>query len=351
MDVISYAFVIAALFWWRRPVAAQDVLAERFPGAFRAGLRYARASRELHVVLLRAFLFFALASSVWALLPLVARQLLGGGASFYGILLGAVGLGAIGGALVMPRLRARLSADGLLLLAALLAALVMVVLSCAPPQWVALAALLVLGSAWITALTTLSGVAQSILPNWVRGRSLAVYLTVFNGAMTAGSLAWGAIAEWSGVPFALLAGAGGLVLVGLLAHRVKLPRGEADLVPSNHWPEPLTAEPVEHDRGPVLILIEYRIDPAERAAFAAALTRLSAERRRDGAYAWGLTEDAADPGVMLEWFQVESWAEHLRQHRRVSKADADIQQEVLRFHRGERPPQVRHLLAVDQGAG
>ncbi|MNC49359.1 hypothetical protein D3C75_985330 [compost metagenome] len=153
------------------------------------------------------------------------------------------------------------------------------------------------------------------------------------------------------MPFALLAGAGGLVLVGLLAHRVKLPRREADLVPSNHWPEPLTAEPVEHDRGPVLILIEYRIDPAERAAFAAALSRLSAARRRDGAYAWGLTEDAADPGVMLEWFQVESWAEHLRQHRRVSRADADIQQEVLRFHIGERPPLVRHLLAVDQGAG
>lgn len=351
VDVVSYAFVIAALLWWRRPVVARDELAERFPGAFRAGLRYARASRELHVVLLRAFLFFALASSVWALLPLVARQLLGGGAGFYGVLLGAVGLGAIGGALVLPRLRARLSADGLLLLAALLAALVMVLLACAPPRWAALAALLVLGAAWITALTTLSGVAQAILPNWVRGRSLAVYLTVFNGAMTAGSLAWGAIAQWSGVPFALFAGAGGLVLVGLLAHRVKLPRGEADLVPSNHWPEPLTAEPVEHDRGPVLILIEYRIDPTERAAFASALTRLSAERRRDGAYAWGLTEDAADPGTMLEWFQVESWAEHLRQHRRVSRADADLQQEVLRFHIGERPPLVRHLLAVDQGAG
>lgn len=351
VDVISYLFVIAALLWWRRPIAEQDVLAERFPGAFRAGLRYARASHELHVVLLRAFLFFALASSVWALLPLVARKLLGGGAGFYGILLGAVGLGAIGGAIVMPGLRKQLSNDGLLLAAAIVTAAVMAFLSFAPPQWAAVTALLLLGAAWITALTTLNGVAQAILPNWVRGRSLAVYLTVFNGAMTAGSLAWGAIAEWRGVPFTLLAGAGGLVLVGLLAHRVKLPRGEADLVPSNHWPEPLTAEPVEHDRGPVLILIEYRIDPADRAAFVAAVTHLSAERRRDGAYAYGLTEDSADPGLMLEWFQVESWAEHLRQHRRVSKADADLQQEVLRFHRGAEPPIVRHLLAANKGDG
>ncbi|WP_372876421.1 MFS transporter [Pseudomonas sp.] len=347
VDVITYVFVISALLWWRRPVAAQDVLAERFPGAFRAGLRYARASRELHVVLVRAFVFFALASSVWALLPLVARSLLGGGAGFYGILLGAVGLGAIAGAIIMPKLREHLSADGLLLLAALVTAAVMAFLSFAPPQWAAVAALLALGAAWITALTTLNGVAQAILPNWVRGRSLAVYLTVFNGAMTAGSLGWGAVATLIGVPFTLLTGAAGLVVLGLGAHRLKLPKGEADLMPSRHWPEPLTAAPVEHDRGPVLIQIEYRISPEERADFLKALARLSAERRRDGAYAWGITEDAADPGLMLEWFQVESWAEHLRQHHRVSKADADIQTEVLRFHRGEGRPVVRHFLAFN----
>ncbi|GAB2478782.1 MFS transporter [Comamonas humi] len=347
VDVISYAFVVAALLWWPRPQATQDALSERFSGAFRAGLRYARASRELHVVLLRAFLFFLLASSVWALLPLVARQLLSGGASFYGILLGAVGVGAIGGAVVMPRLRARLDADGLLLLAALLTAAVMAFLSWAPPQWAAVAALLVLGMAWITALTTLNGVAQAILPNWVRGRSLAVYLTVFNGAMTVGSLSWGAVAQWTSVPAALLIGAAGLVLVGLVAHRIKLPTGDADLVPSNHWPEPLTAAPVEHDRGPVLIQIEYRIAPESRADFLKALARLSSERRRDGAYAWGVAEDSSDPGLMLEWFQVESWAEHLRQHQRVSKADADVQDEVLRYHQGGQRPVVRHFLAFN----
>ncbi|GAA5235428.1 MFS transporter [Verticiella sediminum] len=347
VDVISYVFVVAALLWWPRPKAAQDVLSERFVGAFRAGLRYARASRELHVVLVRAFLFFALASSVWALLPLVARQLLGGGAGFYGILLGAVGLGAIGGAVVMPRLRARLDADGLLLAAALVTAVVMTFLSFSPPQWAAVAALLVLGMAWITALTTLNGVAQAILPNWVRGRSLAVYLTVFNGAMTVGSLSWGAVAQWTSVPFTLLAGAAGLVLVGVVAHRIKLPTGEADLVPSNHWPEPLMAVPIENDRGPVLIQIEYRIAPENRADFLKALARLSGERRRDGAYAWGIAEDSGDPGLMLEWFQVESWAEHLRQHKRVSKADADVQEDVLRFHQGEQRPVVRHFLAFN----
>lgn len=347
VDVLSYAVVIAALIWWKRPATQRDALSERFPGAFRAGLRYARASHELHVVLLRAFLFFAMASSVWALLPLVARQLLEGGPGFYGILLGAVGLGAIGGAVIMPRLRMYLSADGLLLTSALVTSAVMALLSLAPPKWLAVSSLLILGAAWITALTTLNGVAQAILPNWVRGRSLAVYLTVFNGALAAGSLAWGVIAQGIGVPLALLSGAAGLAAIGCIAHRIKLPKGETDLMPSNHWPEPLTATPVEYDQGPVLIQIEYRVALEDRSAFLKILSRLSAERRRDGAYAWGITEDSSDPSLLLEWFQVESWAEHLRQHKRVSRSAADIQEEVRRFHQGEERPVVRHFLTFN----
>ena len=347
-DVASYILVIAALVWWPRAKNADDALSENFFGAFRAGLRYTRASKPLHVVLLRAAIFFAFASAVWALLPLVARQLLGGDAGFYGLLLGSVGAGAIGGALVMPRLRQRLDADGLLLGAAVVTALVMAVLSLAPPQWVAIAVLLFLGAAWITALTTLNGVAQAVLPNWVRGRGLAVYLTVFNGAMTAGSLGWGAVAEAAGVPGTLLIGAVGLLIAGLIMHRIKLPSGEADLVASNHWPEPLVAEPVAHGRGPVLILIDYHVEKLNRTKFLHALNDMSSERRRDGAYGWGVTEDSADPEKITEWFMVESWAEHLRQHKRVSHADADLQSKVLAFHTGPEKPLVRHLLTINK---
>lgn len=346
-DVMSYIIVVGALFWWKRPQGADDALSERFTGAFRAGLRYAKASRELHVVLLRAAIFFACASAVWALLPLVARNLLGGGAGFYGVLLGAVGAGAIGGALLLPKLRTRLDADGLLLLSAVVTAAVMATLTLKPPQWLAIVILLLLGAAWIVALTTLNGVAQAILPNWVRGRALAVYLTVFNGAMTVGSLGWGAVAEAVGLRGTLLIGAGALLIAGLIMHRIKLPAGEADLAPSNHWPEPLTAAEIDNDRGPVLILIEYSVPPADRESFLRAIHALSVERRRDGAYGWGVTEDTADPDKLVEWFMVSSWAEHLRQHRRVSKADADLQNEVARFHAGSSGPVVRHFIHVD----
>ncbi len=346
-DVASYIVVIAALIWWPRAKNANDALQEKFFGAFRAGLRYTKSSRPLHVVLVRAAIFFAFASAVWALLPLVARQLLGGDASFYGILLGAVGAGAIGGALIMPKLREHLSSDGLLLGSAIVTALVMTALSFAPPQWLAIVVLLFLGAAWITALTTLNGTAQAVLPNWVRGRGLAVYLTVFNGAMTAGSLGWGAIGSAVGIPATLLIGAVSLLIAGFIMHRLKLPTGEADLIPSNHWPEPLVEEPVAHDRGPVLILIEYQVEKQNRAEFLKAINDLAHERRRDGAYGWGVTEDAADGQKIVEWFMVESWAEHLRQHKRVSNADADLQGKVLAYHSGSERPVVRHFLTIN----
>jgi MFS family permease len=346
-DVLSYVFVVSALLWWRRPKVEDNGLSEHFFGAFRAGIRYARASRELHVVLLRAAVFFVFSSSVWALLPLVARQMLGGTAGFYGILLGAVGAGAIGGAVLLPRLRQRLNADGLVLLAAVITAVVMALLSLAPPQWLAVLLLLALGAGWIIALTSLNGAAQGVLPNWVRGRGLAIYLMVFNGAMAAGSLLWGLIAQEIGVAATLLAGGIGLLVISLLFHRIRLPEGEADLQPSNHWPEPLLNTPVENDRGPVMIQVEYRVRLEDRPQFLRTLQRLSRVRRRDGAYAWGLTEHTADPQCVMEWFMVESWAEHLRQHQRVSHADADLQQEALQFHIGPEKPLVHHFLSLD----
>jgi len=346
-DIVSDLIVIAALVWWRRAPRADDELSEHFFGAFRAGLRFVRSSHELHVVLMRAAIFFAFSSALWALLPLVARQLLGGNAGFYGVLLGAVGAGAILGALALPRLRRRFDADGLLLRAAVIAAIIMAVLALAPPRWLAVVILLGLGGAWIVALTSLNGAAQAILPSWVRGRGLAVYLMIVNGAMAGGSLGWGIVAGALSVPATLLVSACGLFVVAFILHRIKLPAGEADLKPSNYWPEPLTADPVEHDRGPVLVLIEYRIAKDDRLKFFQCLKRLSQARRRDGAYGWGITEDAADSERIVEWFMVESWAEHLRQHHRLSNADADIQRETTQFHIGPNPPVVRHFLSLE----
>jgi predicted MFS family arabinose efflux permease/quinol monooxygenase YgiN len=345
VDAGSYLLVIAALLWWRRPTAPDDALRERFAGAFRAGLRFAFASAELRRVLLRAALFFVGAGAIWALLPLVSRILLGGDAAFFGLSLGAVGVGAVAGATLLPRIRARFGAEGVMLIAALAVAAVLVGVAAAPPRPLALALLFVMGAAWIAALTTLSGTVQAILPNWVRGRGLSIYIMAFNGALAAGSLLWGLAAEAAGLSGALVLAALTLVVSSLVARRLPLPEGEADLMPSGHWAEPTLAAPVGGDRGPVLVTVTYRVRSEDRAAFLSALAAFAPERRRDGAYAWGVGEDAADPTRIVEWFMVESWAEHLRQHRRVTGADAERQRDALRLHEGPDPPIVSHIVS------
>ena len=345
-DVASYFFVVAALLYWKRPTKAKTELNEHFFGAFRAGLRYVRASRDLHRVLLRAACYFAFASAIWALLPLVARNMLHGTAGFYGLLLGAVGAGAIAGALLLPRFRLRMGNDGLLLLSALLSAVVMLALAFSPPQWLALLLMVILGVGWIIALTTLNGVAQAVLPDWVRGRGLAVYLMVFNGTLAGGSLVWGLIAQHIGLANTLLLAGVILLISALLLKRLVLPAGEADLQPAQRWAEPVVSDEVDVRRGPVMIQVRYQVPQSDRADFKRAMRKLAAARRRDGAYAWGLMEQSDDPTALLEWFLVESWQEHLRQHQRVSHADVELQQAVLQYHQGDEPPQVSHHISI-----
>ncbi len=346
-DALSFIPFVAALLWWKRPGSAQGGLPpERVTSAMVAGVRYARSSPMLRATLVRAGVFFLFASAPWALLPLIVRNELAGDAALYGLILAGVGAGAILGALVMPRIRAALSPGRMVTAGTALVALCCVLFAMLRLPAAVIGVALVFGLAWIVVLTSLNVAAQASLPNWVRGRGLAIYLTVFSGAMTVGSLVWGQAAASFGVSSALVA-AGLLGLAaGGLATAVPLPSGDLDLSPSGHWPEPASVGDHAGNRGPVMVAIEYRIAPSDAADFAVAIRDLAAERRRDGAYDWILLEDAGDPALRVECFFVASWVEHLRQHERVTVADADAQARVRLYHRGEEPPLVRHLIAV-----
>jgi hypothetical protein len=294
----------------------------------------------------RALAFFAFASAYWALLPLIARDLLDGGPQLYGILLACIGAGAVIGALFLPRIRAVIGPDHLVAVGTVATAAVMGLLALSSDAVVAASACLIAGAAWIAVLSSLNVAAQVALPVWVKARGLSVYLVVFFGAMTGGSVLWGQVATVLSIPVSLLVSGGGLIIALFWVRRWKLPAGEAlDLAPSMHWPAPMVAEEVEHDRGPVMVTIEYRVNPTRAADFVAALEDLSHERRRDGAFAWGLFEDAAEPGRYLEYFMVESWLEHLRQHRRVTGADRDIQERARACLTEGSTPRVSHFLA------
>jgi MFS family permease/quinol monooxygenase YgiN len=348
INAISNLGIVFSLLWWRPATRAGTLLpAERFGRAILAGLRYARHNRHLRATLVRAAGFFLFASAYWALLPLVAREQIGGGPDLYGVLLGMIGLGAVAGAFFLPWLKTRVGADWLVGLGALGQALAMVLYGIAREPATALAASAIAGASWIGALATLSVSAQVALPDWVRARVLALYTTVFFGCLTIGSAVWGEVAFAVGLANAHFLAAAGAVAAVALTWRWKLQTGTSiDLSPSMHWPAPLTAQAIEQDRGPVLVTVEYRIDPHNRDAFLEALAGVEQERRRDGAYAWGVFEDAAEQGRMVETFLLESWLEHLRQHERVTNADRLLQEAVRRFDLSG-SPRVTHFIAAD----
>lgn len=347
LNAVSFVFVIAVLWWWKPPIATDSNLpAERFWSAVRAGMRYARSSGPLRATLIRAVLFFIFSSAYWALLPLIARNRLQGGPETYGILLGAVGVGAISAALILPRIKARFGADRMVASGALGTAFVLAASAIVTSSVLATAISVVAGACWIAVMSGLNVSSQVALPDWVRARGLSIFIMIFFGSMTFGSLIWGQTAVWVGIPWTLSIAAMG-ALIGVGASRpFKLLQGAGmDFSPSLHWPAPVVAQAIEADRGPVMVTIEYRIDAVNARDFVAAIHELKHERLRDGAYAWGLFEDVAEPGRYLEYFMEASWFEHLRHHNRVSNADRVIHERVRAFHRGDAEPTVRHFLA------
>ena len=348
LDALSNLGVIGALLWWRAPLTGASRLpAERFASAMRTGFRHARHNPHLRATLIRAVAFFLFASAYWALLPLVARNQIAGGPALYGVLLGAIGAGAVGGAFALPWAKSRLGPDRMVVAATVGTAVSLVLFGLARVPIVALLASILAGASWIAVLANLNVSAQVALPDWVRGRGLAIFVTVFFGSMTLGSGVWGEVADIAGLPLTHFIAAAGALLAIPLTRRWKLQTGAGvDLTPSMHWPVPVVTHEIESDRGPVLVTVEYRLTSAkDRNAFLTALERLAHERRRDGAYAWGVFEDTAENGRFLETFLVESWIEHLRQHERVTHADRVLQEHIHRLL--QHMPAVRHLISVE----
>jgi predicted MFS family arabinose efflux permease len=339
--------VIVALVMWRVPKKSGTPLPpERFGSAIRTGLRHARYNPNLSATLIRATAFFVFASAYWALLPLVARSQIAGGPTLYGILLGTIGASAVGGAFLLRWLRGKLGADRLLSVATLASAVATGLFAIAHDSATAILASVIAGASWIAAVSSLNVSAQIALPEWVRGRGLAVYVTVMFGALTIGSAIWGEFAAVSSVSAALLIAAAGGVVAIPLTRIWRLQTGVVDdLSPSMHWPAPITTSAIEPDRGPVLVTVEYRIDPKNRDPFLHALARSARERRRDGAYDWGIFEDPAQEGRFIETFLTDSWLDHLRQHQRVTKADRIMEQVVRRFQVGD-GPKTTHLIGA-----
>jgi quinol monooxygenase YgiN len=216
-------------------------------------------------------------------------------------------------------------------------------------SFVVLAVTLAIGGvAWIAVLSSLNVSAQTVTPSWVRARVMSVYLLVFMGGLAAGSAVWGFVAARAGVSAALMFAAIGLVIGPLATRRFSLAGNKnLSLAPSMHWPEPVMMIDTEASEGPAITLVEYRIDPKTAEEFLQAMKEMRRIRQRDGAIRWNLLRDTADPQRYIESFVTESWADHLRQHERVTAENREVEQRAQAFHLGPEPPKITHLIAEE----
>ena len=344
-NALSYIGLIAVLARWRRPAPPAALPPESIGAAIGAGLRYARLSPSIRTVLVRSSLFALLSSALWATLPLVARDLLAGGALTYGFLLGAFGGGAVIAALAVTSLRRHYSADAIVTAASAVFGVATVVI--AVSRWSALSSLVIVaaGAAWVLSFSTFNVTTQISSPRWVVGRTLAFYQTAAFGGMAAGSWLWGEFAEYGSLRGSLLAA--GLLLVSSVVAARRWPMhatAAPDLGPLRSLPEDHARNGIDPDAGPVVISIEYRIAPEDSEDFVRAAYELGRIRRRDGARRWSLMQDLDEPGRFIERYQAVTWLDHLRQWQRATLADQGAREAVLQLHQGPEPPRVRHLL-------
>jgi MFS family permease len=341
---ISFLGVLVVVARWKRESPAKVLGPEHVGSALRAGIRFVRSSPRTRTVLIRAFTFVLFATGLWALLPVVARSNLGLTSGGYGLLLGAVGLGAVTGAWTLPRARARWSLDRVVIVASLAFGGAMLVLAWVEVVPLVALALVVTGYCWIAVISSLNASTQLVLPDWVRSRGLGVYLLVLQGGQALGAVIWGVVASSLGTDVALSTVAGGLGAGLLVARRWPLRTGAIDVTPSRHWPEPeLAWEPAPAD-GPVLVSVEYEVPSENAEAFRDAMQWVGRARRRTGAERWGLFQDGADAERFVEAYVVPTWDEHLRQHhQRYTRTDQHYEQRAHGLLREGTVPRVRHL--------
>ena len=326
---------------WKRPKKKSEVPVENFLGGIAAAVRYVRYSPGIRTLLMRSAILIFFTSSFWALLPTAAKKL-SGSPTVYGLLLAGFGAGAVLGAVVLPRARARFTVEVILGIAT--AVFSVVLLSMALVRALVLICTLMVfgGAAWTIFMSIFNVVAQKFAPDWVRSRVLAFYLFVFQGSVAAGSTLWGIVATHTSVHQTLAMAGIGTAACMLLQPVLRLPSTSIDLSAWNHWLRPTMFQEPDPDDGPVLVTVRYVIDPAKTHDFLHHIYKYERIRRRDGATEWGVFADTETPDVYLETFVVDSWAEHERQHGRFTRADHEAEKAVQSL--AVKPIKVKHYV-------
>jgi MFS family permease len=345
VNAVSYIALIVVLARWRPTPAPRQLPRETLGVAIGAGVRYVLMSPAIRTILLRSAVFGMGASSLMALMPVVARDLVAGGPLTYGLLLGAFGVGAIGGAVGSTGLRARLTTEWLVRGACVAFAIAAAIAATSTVLPLTMAALVLGGAAWVLALSTFNVTVQLSTPRWVVARALSLYQMAAFGGMALGSWLWGFVAGRDSVGTALLLAALVMVVCALLGRWMPLAKlTELNLDPLRRWQEPATAVPVQSRTGPVVITVEYVIAEEDVLEFLGAMDDRRRIRRRDGARNWRVLRDLADPQLWIERYETPTWLDYIRHNSRLTHDDATIPEHLRALHRGPGAPKVRRMI-------
>ncbi|MGE0773713.1 MAG: MFS transporter [Sphingomonadaceae bacterium] len=351
INAVSYVGLIAVLARWKPPTPPRQLPRENIGAAVEAGIRYVSMSPHLRVVILRASIFGFTASAVSALMPLIARDHVSGGALTYGLLLGAFGVGAVLGALNSRRVRERRSNEQVATLGILMMAVGTIAAGVSYILPITIAALMLSGGGWIITLATLNITVQMSSPRWVVGRALSIYQMAAFGGMAIGSWGAGLLADWDGVGTALVIAGVLQVAAALLGLRYPLPQVEQlNLDPLSRWQEPDTAVAIQPRSGPIVTTIEYRVDEANVAAFLVEMGERRRIRIRDGARHWALLRDLTESDLWIERYHVATWVEYVRHNQRRTQTDAANSERLMELHKGPDAPKVHRMIERQTGA-
>ena len=343
-NAVLYLPLLVVLFLWRRTSEPSRLPRERLNRAMVSGVRYIANSPSIRIVLARTLVTGLIGGSVSALMPLVARDLLHGGAQTYGIMLGAFGVGAVIGALNIGELRKRMSGEAAVRACTLSMAGAIAAVALSRQPVLTAAALVVAGAVWMLAVALFNIGVQLSAPRWVAGRSLAAFQAAIAGGIAIGSWGWGRLTDAAGVEAALLVSAALMFASPLLGRWLKMPPVDARNEAAELLADPEVRLALTGRSGPLVVEIEYRVDQESARAYHNVMQEVQLSRQRNGAYGWSIARDIGDPELWTERYHCPTWLDYLRQRNRATQSERALHQRAIDFHLGPEPIRVRRML-------
>ncbi len=345
LNTLLYLPLMVVLFFWNRTSEPSRLPRERLTRAMVSGARYITNSPSIRIVLIRTLITGLIGGSVSALMPLVARDLLHGGAQTYGIMLGAFGMGAVIGALNITEVRRRMSGEAAVRACAISMAGAIAAVAISTEPVLTAAALVIAGGVWMLAVALFNIGVQLSAPRWVAGRSLAAFQASIAGGIAVGSWGWGHLTDAYGVEAALLVSAGLMLLSPLLGLWLRMPPvGARNEAATEVLADPEVQLSLTGRSGPLVVEIEYRVAQDNARLFHNVMQEVQLSRQRNGAYGWSIARDIADPELWTERYHCPTWLDYLRQRNRATQSERALHQRAIDFHLGVEPIRVRRML-------